>query len=719
MQAPRWLPPNARLARLALTLLIVALARPSQAAPGDAVTPGAIRADATFTHIGAAWAIGGDNNLNSALTLEYRRQGESVWKLGASAMRAYPSLSVDGAPLNLNYWAASALFLQPGQTYELRLTLTDPDGGGQTQTVTATTRTEPQANPAGRQRYVVPGSGGGDGSAGNPFKGLQAAATAAQAGDVFNVAAGVYSPFQLLASGTAVNPIVFRGPATGAAVIDGNGTDRGMVTLGENNQTIGWVILEGFTLQNGHWGVDAQRSHDIVIRRNVIQNVDDGIVNRRAGAQEYNQTVRDNVILGRRPWPGTGIPSEEGVDLRGTGNVVAHNRVYNFADCISVVPQTGPAYGNDVYGNDVSYCVDDGIEIDYNQSNTRVWRNRVMNSRMGVSVQPMRGGPAYLFRNEFFNLESNPIKMHNQTTGFFVLHNTGAKVGNAQGDDGAMWRNVVFRNNIFLGTRYAFEFTTVRDEGFRDFDYNAWHTNHAAGSASDPDFKWENIRYARLPNLQAIGVETHGLYAAFSHLVNAALPANWDVDTPPGSRDLRLTAGAPQINAGASLANLNDPFVSDGQPDMGAFEYGQPLPAYGPRPLLADLSASTKTASRGAAPIGSVVAYTISLSSTGAPLTSTVFVTDTIPAGLSYVVGSLAATSGTPDDSNPQMLRWSGEMSAVATVTITYNALVSASGVQVLTNTAQISSATTGTFMRSAAVIANGTSTYLPLIRRE
>jgi uncharacterized repeat protein (TIGR01451 family) len=281
-----------------------------------------------------------------------------------------------------------------------------------------------------------------------------------------------------------------------------------------------------------------------------------------------------------------------------------------------------------------------------------------------------------------------------------------------------MWRNAVFRNNVFLGTRYAFEFTTVRDEGFRDLDYNAWYTNHVAGSASDPDFKWENVRYSRLPNLQAIGVETHGLYAAFSHLVNATLPANWDVDTPPGSRDLRLTGGAPEINTGASLANLNDPFVSDGQPDMGAFEYGQPLPTYGPRPLLADLSASTKTANRGAAPTGSVVVYTLNLRSTGAPLTSTVFVTDTIPAGLSYVVGSLAATSGTPDDSNPQVLRWSGEMSAVVTVTITYNALVSVSSVQVLTNSAQISSATTGAFTRSAVVIANGTGTYLPLIRR-
>ena len=68
---------------------------------------------------------------------------------------------------------------------------------------------------------------------------------------------------------------------------------------------------------------------------------------------------------------------------------------------------------------------DDGIEIDANRANVRVWRNRVMNARMGVSVQPTRGGPTYIVRNEFFNLESVPIKMHNQTTGFFGGRPTG------------------------------------------------------------------------------------------------------------------------------------------------------------------------------------------------------------------------------------------------------------------------------------------------------
>jgi hypothetical protein len=353
-----------------------------------------------------------------------------------------------------------------------------------------------------------------------------------------------------------------------------------VVTIGTFDRQTAHVIVEGLTIRNGRWGIDAQNTQDILISRNTINDVDYGVLNRRDNDLERNQTVCDNVITGRTGWPGTAIPSERGIDLRGSGNVVCHNQVQYFGDCISVQPFTGPSFGNDVYGNDVSYCVDDGIEVDYNQANVRVWRNRVMNARMGVSVQPIRGGPAYIFRNELFNLESNTIKLNNQPAGLYVVHNTGVKIGNGLGD-GSEWKNAVFRNNVFLGSRYAFEFTTATDEGFRDFDFNAWGTS--IGSAG-PWFKWDNVRYERLDDLPA-GVEDQGVEAGFDDLVSAGLPPSWDVAVPPGSRDLRPVAGAPMIDAGTDLPNLNDTAGLAGQPDMGAFEGGQVLPGYGPRHL--------------------------------------------------------------------------------------------------------------------------------------
>jgi uncharacterized repeat protein (TIGR01451 family) len=696
-----------------ISLLLVQLGQAGPLIVTNAISPGTVQANATFDHIGVLWWVDGDDDLDSSMSLEFRLLGTTTWQLGAVAMRAYPTIRVQDGPLGLNYWAASALFLEPGITYELRLTLTDPDGGSDVRTITATTRQPLRPDINGRQLYVVPGNGGGDGSLGNPFQGLQAAADAAQPGDTFHVASGTYSAFQLLTSGTDGHPINFRGPGDGTAVVNGNNTDRGVVTLGEYNQTLGYVIIQGLTIQNGRWGIDAQRTHDLNIHHNIIQDVDFGIYNRRDGAQEYNQTVCDNLITGRTPWPGSGIPGERGIDLRGTGNVVCHNTVQYFGDCISLQPFTGPSYSNDVFGNDAAYCVDDGIEIDYNQANVRTWRNRVTNARMGVSVQPIRGGPAYIFRNEFFNLESVPIKMHNYTTGFVVAHNTGAKHSNGHGDNGAMWRNAIFRNNLFLGTRYAFEFTTVPDEGFRDFDYGAWGTTRDIGGPSAPYFKWDNVRYDRIADLPA-GVEDHGLEIGFDDLKNAVLPSDWDVAAVPGSRDLRLESRAPAVDAGIALDNLNDPFPLSGPPDMGAFELGQPLPAYGPRPLVPDLSGSIKTASHPTPDYGETVTYTLSLRNSGAPLTTTVYLTDTVPAGLDYVPGSLAASLGNPDDSQEPVLLWSGTPGDTAEVTISYAVTVATSTPATLVNTATFRAGTV-LVEPSVTIIVNSRSLYLPV----
>jgi hypothetical protein len=569
-----------RAAVISLTLLFATfVALPAGAAPENAVVPGELRVDAGFEHIGVRWSVAGDANLDSTMMLEFRRSGSTEWLPGAMAVRAYPTITVNGSPLGLNYWAASAMFLERGITYELKATIIDPDGGGETRTTTAALLQgiSPEG-PETRIIYVAPGSGNGSGTIENPIRGLQTAADMAQPGDTFIVTAGTYEPFQIMTSGEPNKAIAFVG--SGHVVIDGNNTDRGVVTIGNYDRTTSHVLISGLVIQNGHWGIDAQNTQDISIEGNSIRDVDFGVYNRRGNASEARQEVCNNVITGRTDWPQSGIPSERGIDLRGTGNVVCHNTVRYFGDCISIQPSTGDSYGNDVYGNDAAFCVDDGIEIDYNQSNVRVWRNRVTNSRMGVSVQPIAGGPAYIFRNEFFNLESVPIKMHNDTTGFVVAHNTGVKVGNGHGDNGAMWRNATFRNNIFIGTRYAFEFTTVADEGFRDLDYNAWGTTRDIGPGG-PWFKWDNVRYDGIADLPS-GVEDHGVEIGILELVGAGLPSDWDVAVAPGVADLRPASGSVAINAGTPLDNLNDAFSIVDAPDMGAFEYGFPLPSYGP-----------------------------------------------------------------------------------------------------------------------------------------
>ena len=93
------------------------------------LTPGTPRADATFHHIGASWPFSGDDDLDSTFKMEYKKKGEpdSKYRVAAEGMRSYPSIEVNGSPLNKNQWAASAMFLKSGTQYVIRLTLTDPD----------------------------------------------------------------------------------------------------------------------------------------------------------------------------------------------------------------------------------------------------------------------------------------------------------------------------------------------------------------------------------------------------------------------------------------------------------------------------------------------------------------------------------------------------------------------------------------------------------------
>ena len=547
----------------------------------DAANPLDVRVDSTFESISVRWNLEGDDNQNSSFTLFFREEGSSDWQEAAPAMRSYPTLIADGQPINRNDWAASVMFLDPSSTYDLKLVLDDSDGGSEEHLTKATTRT-PLEPTSLRTLYVAPGDGGGDGSESAPFLGLQSAADNARGGDTFLIKEGRYQPFQLLVSGNLERTIALIAEEGAEVVIDGNGTDRGIITLGEFDQTIGYIILRGLTIQNGMWGVDAQHAHNIDFRYNTVRNVFNGYTNRREDALEHNQTICENSFEGLSNWPGNDIPNEKGIRLMGTGNVVCHNKIRFFGDCVDVQPYTGPSFGNDIYGNDIAYCVDDGIEIDYNESNVRVWRNRVVNARTGVSLQPIKGGPAYVFRNELINLDTSAFKLNNSPVGFYLAHNTAIKHGNAIDNGGTDWSNAILRNNLMLGTRYAFEFIELHEQGFRDLDYNGWGTSRTVDSDNPNHFKWDNVRYGRVADLPE-GIEDNGLDVSYADLVNGSLPMSYGAGAPKDSWNVQLEEDSRAIDAGTALTHLNDAFRIQGDPDLGAFEYGEPLPHYGPR----------------------------------------------------------------------------------------------------------------------------------------
>lgn len=132
-----------------------------------------------------------------------------------------------------------------------------------------------------------------------------------------------------------------------------------------------------------------------------------------------------------------------------------------------------------------------------------------------------------------------------------------------------------------------------------------------------------------------------------------------------------------------------------------------------------DLSTSCKIATRLAPRQGETTQFIIRLRNTGCkPFTHTLRLTDTLPAGLAYVPGSITAPVGSVTDTEG-LLRWSGIMSSAPMIDISYTVTITTGAIELLTNTVAIDTAVDGIITRTGFVFANGWSSYLPLILKQ
>jgi hypothetical protein len=269
-----------------------------------------------------------------------------------------------------------------------------------------------------------------------------------------------------------------------------------------------------------------------------------------------------------------------GIQLTGEGHEICYNRVHHFKDAIDTFPSVACA-AIDVHNNDVSELNDDGFEMDFSERNVRNYHNRIVNALCGVSVQPIYGGPAYIFRNVLYNITNEPIKMHNSPSGVVVLHNTSLRKGMAlQLFTPAKVTNCVYRNNLFLGTSgpYAYENDAPMQDC--DFDYDGF-----GGGPWKFFLRWNGARYPTFEDMKAkapvyrhaVQVDPAALFASGARVPDDAGKA-YD-----RAIDLRLKPGCAAIDAGEILPGWNDGFAGKA-PDLGAYELGQEIPRYGPRP---------------------------------------------------------------------------------------------------------------------------------------
>jgi len=531
---------------------------------GDAAMAGKLVEElGTLKCLGIRWMIGGDDNANARVRVAYRPAGGGAWREAMDLFRVDREgmRKATRPPAGQTLYAGSIFGLAPGTDYEVKLSLSDGNGGGAERTLRMRTWTEPKL-PSGRRIDVRPG-------------GLTAALAAAKPGETLVLHKGVYRGTFRPPSGRAGAPIALVGAGDGEAILDGRGASNVIDGSGIHD-----VMFERLSFRNARWAVAFNGGARITLRRCKVTGCEYAFVAQQRSERQRRIFLADNVFVGPSTWPrAKGIEDARAVQISGTGHVVCYNRIRGYADGIDTFSNY-PCSAIDFYGNDISECTDDGIEMDYSEHNTRCFDNRLTNCYQGISVQPIHGGPVYVVRNAMLNIGLETFKMHNDPSGGVFLHNTSVRAGMPLVlYTGQPVTNFVMRNNLFVGTagNYAYE-TTARMRNC-DFDYDGfagqWKTF----------LKWNRQRYATADDARAkapvyrhgVRVESAGLFAS-GLTPPADVKKQFDVRT----NDLRLKAGSGAIDAGAPLPNINDGFGGKA-PDLGAYELGDRLPHYGPR----------------------------------------------------------------------------------------------------------------------------------------
>jgi hypothetical protein len=268
--------------------------------------------------------------------------------------------------------------------------------------------------------------------------------------------------------------------------------------------------------------------------------------------------------------------------------VIRHNHIYSdfdhmFNDGMGEIHNFGyagfPGRDSDVYGNFVSHCWDDALELEGANMNVRCWANVIDWTFMGIGGATTTLGPNYIFRNiyvhsrrgpesdvaaykgqSFLKLGAGPRDQRLARGRIYVFHNTTlqpAAWGGQMDTSGAAnglhltardkrQTNIVSRNNAFW--LRADRGTVVNDpqrSPQNDFDYDLSNNPADAVAAS----------------------ERHGIRAVpkFGRPIDPTL--DWSVALEPGT---------PGHDQGVPIPNFNDDFAGKAA-DMGALEEGRPL----------------------------------------------------------------------------------------------------------------------------------------------
>ncbi len=543
----------------------------------------------SFHSLGFRWLVSGDANANAKVTVAYKLKKEQDWRSALDLHRVEPeAMEAARPPKGQFLFAGSIMFLEPGQTYEVRLSLIDPDTLVHTiltKTLTTMTLVDPMIK---RVLYVQPQSSDqsahGAGTKDKPINGLAIACKRAQPGDQLILLPGTYvSEAYLNLKGKVDAPIVISGSDKSKVIIEGGKNNSGFDIGGSKH-----VQIRNLTITKSLWAIRAIGASHLLVKDCLFDGVGTGVFgdsNKARGVHIINNHIKGVLQFPHsknadHPWKKREL---RGIDIAGSDHIFAYNTVHGFRDGIDVRGKQ-PIVNVDIHNNEIYDCYDDGMELDFSDHNVRAFYNRITNTGMGISFQPIHGGPAYAIKNVLYNLRGETWKIHlspvgdpHRTSGGYMLHNTIVR----SNPSFRVWSNegpghyFTMYNNLYIGTGGPIEVTCPMR--YTKMDHNAYFHDGKFGNFAF----WNKKKYKTIKDFaEETKLEQHGISALVSGTIFKGKMDFPDRDVSQEPRIFELKSGSPAVDRGLVLPSINDGFKGKA-PDLGALEQGEKAPPYG------------------------------------------------------------------------------------------------------------------------------------------
>lgn len=419
--------------------------------------------------------------------------------------------------------------------------------------------------------------------------------------------------------GSAKDGYVVYQAGSGGTIIDGRDRDevnvrvdanyvivRGLTLIGARKHGIELGKVQNVVIENcdiSGWGQDLPDGwgrnldsaifhetldgEDRTLRRVVIQNND--LHHPRSNSNSWMQ-ARESRNGSRHP-----IGPQAISFIKADGElVIRHNRIYSdfqrmFNDGMGEWHNFSyggfPARDSDIYGNFVSHCWDDGLELEGANMNVRCWGNVIDQTFGAIATAGTSLGPVYVFRNIYLRSRKGPGEGEESYKGQFFLK----LGGDPRNERYAKGRIFVFHNTILQPEPWKDEFaeSSGAASGLKLSNAKKLQTNiksrnnilwirSSQGSSiydmqrteeNDFDYDLHNGRVSAHPESERNGL--------------VGIPVFGEPLREGAAWSLPLETGSLGHDQAELLPNFNDAFEGAG-PDVGAIEAEKPLPEYFP-----------------------------------------------------------------------------------------------------------------------------------------